>query len=84
VVLIGSKRLAELLVEAGADMNAPDFDGYTPLYAALSNPDLEQKTKIEIAGFFRKNGRKDPRLTVVSLPSTARAKVLAPPGPISG
>jgi len=31
VVLIGSKRLAELLVEAGADRNAPDFEGYTPL-----------------------------------------------------
>ena len=82
-VMMGSKRLAELLIEAGADMNAPDFDGYTPLYAALSSPELEPNTKIEIAEFLRKNGRKYPRLTVGSSSSTDQIKVLTLPGPTS-
>ena len=48
----------DMLVETGADINAPDYDGYTPLDAALSNPDLEPKTKIEIADILRNNGAK--------------------------
>jgi ankyrin repeat protein len=53
---LGYKQVAETLVEAGADINAPDDDGYTPLDAALSNPDLDPKTKTEIADYLRKNG----------------------------
>jgi len=55
---VGSKQMAEMLVEAGADLNAPDDDGYTPLDAVLSNDDLEQKTKTEIADYLRENGAK--------------------------
>ena len=57
-VFVGNKEMAKLLVEGGADINAPDYDGYTPLDAALSNSDLEPKTKIEVADLLRKNGAK--------------------------
>ena len=52
----GNKPMTELLVEAGANINAPDYDGFTPLDAALSNPDLEPNTKIEVADFLRNHG----------------------------
>jgi ankyrin repeat protein len=39
--------MAETLVNAGADINATDKDGYTPLDAVLSNPDLDSGTKAE-------------------------------------
>ena len=55
---LGNKRMAEMLVEAGADINAPDNDGNTPLDAVLSNPDLEPKTKTDIADYLRENGAK--------------------------
>ena len=53
---LGYKQIAETLVEAGADINAPDDDGYRPLDAALSNPDLDPKTRTEIADYLRENG----------------------------
>jgi len=55
---LGYRQMAEMLVEAGADINAPDDDGYTPLDAALSNSDLDPKTKTEVADYLRKNGAK--------------------------
>ena len=55
---LGNRQMAELLVEAGADINSTDYDGYTPLDAAVSNPDLAPKTKLEISDFLRKNGAK--------------------------
>ena len=55
---LGNKQMAELLVEAGADINSTDYDGYTPLDAAVSNPDLAPKTKLEISDFLRMNGAK--------------------------
>ena len=55
---VGINQMAEMLVEAGADINAPDNDGNTPLDAVLSNPDLEPKTKTDIADYLRENGAK--------------------------
>jgi len=55
---LGIKQMVEMLVEVGADINAPDNDGNMPLDAVMSNPDLEPKTKTEIADYLRKNGAK--------------------------
>ena len=48
--------MAEMLVGAGAGINAPYNDGLTPLDAVFSNPDLDLQTKTEIADYLRENG----------------------------
>ena len=53
---LGQKEMVEFLVKAGADINAPDINGYTPLDAVASNPDLDPKTVTEISDYLRENG----------------------------
>jgi ankyrin repeat protein len=48
--------MAEFLLAAGADINAPDNDGNTPLDGVLSNPDLDTNTRNEVAEYLRANG----------------------------
>ena len=49
-MLKGRKEIAELLIVKGADVNAKEEDGYTPLDVAKRYP--------EIADLLRKHGAK--------------------------
>ena len=53
---LGHKQMVKWLVEAEADINATDINGYTPLDATASNPDLDPDTVTEIADYLRENG----------------------------
>jgi ankyrin repeat protein len=48
----GRKEMAELLIAKGADLNAKDVDGWTPLDVAIEFKELET------ADLFRKHGGK--------------------------
>jgi ankyrin repeat protein len=57
----GHKEIAELLIAAGADVNAKDDDGYTPLDLAI---DYEE---IETADLLRKHGGKHGTIHIAIL-----------------
>ena len=52
VLFVGNKEIAELLINNGADVNAMDKDGNTPLDVA------EEFNQPEIADLLRKHGGK--------------------------
>jgi ankyrin repeat protein len=52
-----TKEIAELLIAAGADVNAKAQDDYTPLDFA-THPDNPNKNKAELADLLRKHGGK--------------------------
>jgi ankyrin repeat protein len=55
-VFVRNVRLAEVLLDAGADVNAREFGGSTPLHAVANNGD------VDMARFLLARGA-DPRLT---------------------
>lgn len=50
---LGRLETAKLLVGIGADVNAPDDHGYTPLDATGYAPDYEREAKAKIADYLR-------------------------------
>jgi len=57
-VKVAGMDFAQVLVEAGADVNAKDNSGYTPLDATFYQPEQEKQAKLEIADFLRESGGK--------------------------
>ncbi len=55
---LGRIEMAKRLIEAGADVNAIDNDGFTPLDATYYDPEFEGKAKREITELLREKGAK--------------------------
>ncbi len=53
---LGRIEMVKQLLSAGADINAPDNHGYTPLDATAYAPDYEREAKVEIADYLREMG----------------------------
>jgi len=53
---LGRVEMVRKLTEAGADVNAADNHGFTPLDATNYERDSNKKAKLEIAEFLRKKG----------------------------
>jgi len=49
---LGRLEMVKLLVASGADVNAPDDHGYTPLDATGYAPDYEREAKVKIADYL--------------------------------
>lgn len=50
--------MARRLIEAGADVNAPDNNAFTPLDATNYDRESRAKAKLKIADLLRKRGGK--------------------------
>ena len=50
---LGRMEMVKLLVTSGADVNAPDDHGYTPLDATGYAPEYEREAKVKIADYLR-------------------------------
>ncbi len=50
--------MARRLIEAGADVNAKDNNGFTPLDATNYDRESERKARLEIAELLREKGGK--------------------------
>ncbi len=48
--------MAKQLMDAGADVNAPDNHGFTPLDATNYDPDSGKEAKLKIAELLRSKG----------------------------
>ena len=55
---LGRVEMARRLIEAGADVNARDDNGFTPLDATNYDRESAKKAKLEIAGLLREKGGK--------------------------
>ena len=53
---MGRVEMARRLIEAGADVNAGDNNGFTPLDATNYDRESEKKAKLEIAELLREKG----------------------------
>ena len=56
--VLGRIEMAKRLIEAGADVNAKDNHGFTPLDATNYERASEKKARLEIAEVLRENGAK--------------------------
>jgi ankyrin repeat protein len=56
---LGRLEMARRLIDAGADLNAGDNDGFTPLDAANYESEIEKQAKREIADLLRQRGGKN-------------------------
>lgn len=53
---LGRIDMTKQLMDAGADVNAPDNHGFTPLDATGYAPEYEREAKADIADYLRKKG----------------------------
>lgn len=53
---VSNREMVKFLVEAGADVNALDKTGFTPLDAAMASLNPKKQTVIEIVRFLRDQG----------------------------
>ena len=55
---LGRIEMAGRVIDAGADVNAKDNHGFTPLDATKYDPESNKKAKLEIAELLREKGGK--------------------------
>ena len=71
---VGDGDMVEFLVEAGADVNTLDNNGYTAIDSVVVSPDTDSEARRRITTFLRANGGKTGVGTLVHTPRAA------PPG----